>query len=125
MAVMYDIVDKEIPGGLKGVFVTCDPARDGPKELKTYLAEFHPEFVGLTGTYDDVKAMCKAYRVYFSTPKSVPAGKDYLVDHSIYFYLMDPEGDFVEALGRQHSPQQGAQMILGHMKSWKGALNRA
>lgn len=124
MAVMYDIVDQAVPGGLNGVFVTCDPARDGPEELKAYLAEFHPKFVGLTGTWDEVKAMCKAYRVYFSTPASVPPGKDYLVDHSIYFYLMDPEGDFVEALGRQHSPQQGAQLILGHMKNWKGELKR-
>lgn len=117
MAIMFDEVDKELPGGLKGVFVTCDPARDGPAELKKYLAEFHTKFIGLTGTYDEIKAMCKAYRVYFSTPSHAPPGTDYLVDHSIYFYLMSPEGDFVEALGRQHSPQQGAQLILSHMKN--------
>ncbi|ROW10513.1 hypothetical protein VMCG_01979 [Cytospora schulzeri] len=125
MADMFDIVEKEIPGGLEGVFVTCDPARDGPSELKKYLAEFHHKFIGLTGTYEDIKAMCKAYRVYFSTPQKIPAGKDYLVDHSIYFYLMDPEGDFVEALGRQHSPQEAAKVILSHMKEWKGELKRA
>lgn len=124
MAIMFDNVEKEIPGGLNGIFVTCDPARDGPQELKKYLAEFHPKFVGLTGTYDEVKAICKAYRVYFSTPSKVPAGKDYLVDHSIYFYLMDPEGDFVEALGRQHSPDQASSVILGHMREWKGELKK-
>lgn len=124
MAVMYEMVEKEIPGLLQGVFVTCDPARDGPEELKKYLVEFHPKFVGLTGTYEAIKAMCKAYRVYFSTPSNVPPGKDYLVDHSIYFYLMDPEGDFVEALGRQHSPQEGAKLMLGHMKEWKGPIKR-
>lgn len=124
MAAMYDLVDKEISGGLNGVFVTCDPARDGPAELKHYLAEFHSKFIGLTGTYEAVKAMCKAYRVYFSTPENVPAGKDYLVDHSIYFYLMDPDGDFVEALGRQHSPQDGSKLILGHMKNWTGPMKR-
>ncbi|KAK7743886.1 Cu-binding protein [Cytospora paraplurivora] len=124
MADMYDLVEKDIPGGLNGVFVTCDPARDNPAALKKYLAEFHPKFIGLTGTYDDIKAICKAYRVYFSTPASVPAGQDYLVDHSIYFYLMDPEGNFVEALGRQHSPQEAAQVILSHMKEWDGVLKR-
>lgn len=124
MAIMFDNVEKEIPGGLNGIFVTCDPARDGPQELKKYLAEFHPKFVGLTGTYDEIKAMCKAYRVYFSTPSKVPAGQDYLVDHSIYFYLMDPEGDFVEALGRQHSPDQASGVILGHMREWKGNFRK-
>ncbi len=122
MATMFDLVEQQRPGVLNPVFVTCDPARDGPKELKEYLLEFHPKFVGLTGTYDQIKAMCKAYRVYFSTPTEVQPGQDYLVDHSIYFYLMDPEGDFVEALGRQHSPDQAASVILDHVKEWKGTL---
>lgn len=124
MARMFDVVQAEQPDALLPVFVTCDPVRDGPKELKEYLAEFHPSFIGLTGTYDQIKAMCKAYRVYFSTPSQVKPGQDYLVDHSIYFYLMDPEGEFVEALGRQHSPDQAAKIILTHIKEWKGPLKK-
>ncbi|KAI8626965.1 SCO1/SenC-domain-containing protein [Xylariaceae sp. FL1651] len=119
MARMFDLVEAEAPGAVAPVFITCDPVRDNPKVLKSYLAEFHPGFIGLTGTYDEIKDVCKAYRVYFSTPKDVKPGQDYLVDHSIYFYLMDPEGDFVEALGRQHSPDQAAKIILEHIKDWK------
>ena len=119
MARMVDIVEAGQPGKLNSVFVTCDPARDNPKVLKEYLAEFHPSFRGVTGSYDDIKALCKLYRVYFSTPSEVKPGQDYLVDHSIYFYLMDPDGDFVEALGRQHSPDEGAKVITDHMKDWK------
>ena len=70
------------------VFITCDPVRDTPEVLREYLKEFHPDIVGLTGTYEQVKNVCKQYRVYFSTPKDVKPGEDYLVDHSIYFYLM-------------------------------------
>lgn len=124
MALMFDKVEGERAGALVPVFVTCDPARDDPATLKAYLEEFHPGFVGLTGTYEQIKAMCKAYRVYFSTPKEVKPGQDYLVDHSIYFYLMDPNGDFVEALGRQHSPDQGAKLILDHIKDYKGAWQK-
>ncbi|KAI0393391.1 SCO1/SenC-domain-containing protein [Xylariaceae sp. FL0594] len=119
MARMFDLVEEQAPGAVAPIFITCDPVRDDPKTLKSYLAEFHPKFIGLTGTYDEIKNVCKAYRVYFSTPKDVKPGQDYLVDHSIYFYLMDPEGDFVEALGRQHSPDQAAKVILDHVKDWK------
>lgn len=70
------------------VFITCDPARDTPSVLKSYLAEFHPGIVGLTGTWEGIKDVCKKYRVYFSTPEGAKPGMDYLVDHSIYFYLM-------------------------------------
>lgn len=101
------------------LFMTCDPARDTPGVLKEYLAEFHPDIIGLTGSWEAIKDVCKKYRVYFSTPANVQKGQDYLVDHSIYFYLMDPEGDFVEAIGRQHSPEQAARIILGHVGDWK------
>jgi len=42
----------------------------------------------IAGTYDQIKQTCKSYRVYFSTPPEIKPGQDYLVDHSIYFYLM-------------------------------------
>ncbi|KAL2813085.1 SCO1/SenC-domain-containing protein [Aspergillus granulosus] len=101
------------------VFITCDPVRDTPEVLKNYLQEFHKDIIGLTGTYDQVKQVCKAYRVYFSTPKDVKPGEDYLVDHSIYFYLMDPDGDFVECIGRQDTPDSATKTIMEHINDWK------
>lgn len=120
MAAAIDLVSAKYPNLLRPIFITCDPARDTPAVLKSYLAEFHPSLIGLTGTWEQIKAVCKAYRVYFSTPEGVKPGQDYLVDHSIYFYLMDPDGDFVEAIGRQHSPEQAANVIALHMRDWSG-----
>ena len=37
---------------------------------------------------------------------------------------IDPDGDFVEAIGRQHSPEDAAALIEGHAKDWKGVLLR-
>ncbi|MCJ1473485.1 Cu-binding protein [Lambiella insularis] len=130
MAQMLDLVSVVLPPSsssnptLLPVFITCDPARDTPSVLKTYLQEFHPRLVGLTGTWEQVKAVCKMYRVYFSTPQGVKPGMDYLVDHSIYFYLMDPEGDFVEAIGRTHSAEKAAKIISEHMSDWKAKAKR-
>ncbi len=95
MAVMYDLAKAKSGNVIRPIVVTCDPARDKPAVLKRYLEEFHPEFLGLTGTWDQIKDVCKAYRVYFSTPPDVQPGQDYLVDHSIYFYLM---GNFASFL---------------------------
>lgn len=92
MALMYDKVVAQSGNILLPIMITCDPARDNPAVLKEYLKEFHPHFIGLTGDYDKIKDVCKKYRVYFSTPQNVKEGQDYLVDHSIYFYLM---GTFV------------------------------
>lgn len=124
MAAMYDYVVQQCGNTIRPIFISCDPARDTPAVVKTYLKEFHHDFIGLTGTYDNVKDTCKAYRVYFSTPPHLKPGQDYLVDHSIYFYLMDPEGDFVEALGRTHTPEDAAKIIIGHVKDWTGRMER-
>ncbi|KAK8155167.1 SCO1/SenC-domain-containing protein [Phyllosticta citrichinensis] len=124
MAEMIDRVKETSGNTLRPVFITCDPARDTPAVLKTYLDEFHPDIIGLTGAYDDIKDICKKYRVYFSTPPDVKPGQDYLVDHSIYFYLMDPEGDFVEALGRNEPASRAAKIISDHIGDWRGRLDK-
>ncbi|KAF2007524.1 SCO1 protein [Amniculicola lignicola CBS 123094] len=122
MALMYDKVVEKTGRVILPIMITCDPARDTPAVLKEYLAEFHPDIIGLTGSYENVKDTCKAYRVYFSTPPEVKPGQDYLVDHSIYFYLMDPEGDFVEAIGRNFTADAAAKVITDHIKDWEGPL---
>lgn len=100
------------------LFITCDPVRDSPEMMKEYLGDFHPKILGLTGTYDDVKKCCKAYRVYFSTPRNVKPGQDYLVDHSIFYYLMDPEGKFIDVLGRNYDVKTAIEKIKDDMKAY-------
>ena len=141
MAEMIDKVKERSGDVMVPVFITCDPARDSPAVLKSYLKEFHPGLIGLTGTWEQIKDVCKKYRVYFSTPEGVKPGMDYLVDHSIYFYLMgesnlsiveilltpttDPDGDFVEAIGRQHTSEQAAKIINNHIGDWKGRIRKS
>jgi cytochrome oxidase Cu insertion factor (SCO1/SenC/PrrC family) len=60
-------------------------------------AEFHPRFVGLTGTPDQVTRCAKAYRVFSS---KVGGEDDYLVDHSVMFFLVDQEGQFLSYFGK-------------------------
>ncbi|OLL26895.1 Protein SCO1, mitochondrial [Neolecta irregularis DAH-3] len=87
MALMIDTINKKTQK-MTPIFITCDPARDNPKQLKNYLKEFHEGIIGLTGDWENIRSVCKAYRVYFSTPPDAKPGDDYLVDHSIFFYLM-------------------------------------
>jgi protein SCO1/2 len=124
MSEMLDAINTRDNKILTPVFITCDPHRDSPEVLKRYLDEFHPDIIGLTGSYDDIKQTCKHYRVYFSTPPDLKPGQDYLVDHSIFFYLMDPEGKFVDALGRNYTAEEATSIVKSHMHEWRPAAQR-
>lgn len=45
--------------------------------------------------------------------------EDYLVDHSIIMYLINPDGDFVQFFGKNVDATALAKAIQGHMSSWK------
>lgn len=109
---------------LQPIFITCDPARDSSDVLKKYLSDFDPSIIGLTGSYEAVKSCCKKFRVYFSTPPNVKPGQDYLVDHSIFFYLMDSEGNFVDVIGREVDSKEGAEKIRKHIDAFVPAAER-
>jgi protein SCO1/2 len=93
-------LEKEYGTIFQPIFISVDPARDSIPQVDRYLSDFHPRFIGLTGDYEKIKSICKAYRVYFSTPPNADPNGDYLVDHSIFIYLLDPNGEFVEAFGQ-------------------------
>jgi len=79
---------------LQPIFITVDPKRDTPESLKQYHTLFHPRFVMLTGSEDAVQHAIKGYRVYAQAVKPEET-TDYVVDHSSFIYLMDPEGRYV------------------------------
>ncbi|KAJ7101617.1 h-sco1 [Mycena crocata] len=106
------------------VFISVDPARDTPSRIAVYLKDFHPAFTGLVGPYEAVKAVCKAYRVYFSTPPHAKPEDDYLVDHSIFVYLMDPKGQFVEAFGQTVTLEEMLQKVHDEVKEWKSETEK-
>jgi len=111
MTTVLDVIENEHGAIFQPVFISVDPARDTPSRIGKYLKDFHSSFIGLVGPYEEIKATCKAYRVYFSTPPNANPAGDYLVDHSIFVYLIDPEGVFVEAFGQSVSTEEIAKKV--------------
>ena len=75
------------------MFVSLDPERDTPSELARYLKTFNsennsdPEFIGITGSLPDIKAMASNFGVAFN--KLPIAGGDYMIDHSGTIFVLD------------------------------------
>ncbi|MGH6991838.1 MAG: SCO family protein [Caulobacteraceae bacterium] len=96
------------------VFVSVDPARDTPAQMKTYLSSpaFPKGAIGLTGTPAEVAAIAKNYHVFY---QRVGNGPDYSMDHTSVVYLMDPKGRFVQPVDTSRPPSAIAGEIAGAM----------
>ena len=116
LSVMADAMEKL--GGaahqVVPIFVTIDPARDTPRVLKSYLAAFGPEFVGLTGSPSSIAAVAKEYHVYYKAQKPTKNGS-YAVNHSNVIYLMGPEGKFIANYDETLGPDKLAAAIARHI----------
>jgi len=100
---------------LQVVFITVDPTRDTPRQLKAYLSSpaFPKGAVGLTGAPAQVAAAAKAYRVFY---QNQGAGADYSVEHSSAVYLMDRQGRFDRVIDVSQPPGQIAKQISEAMQ---------
>lgn len=96
----------------QALFVTVDPERDTPEEMKAYLASFSPRIRGLTGSPEQVAQMVKVYRAY---AKKVPL-KDggYTMDHSAIVYLMDRNGTFVSPINMKRGTDEIAKELRAY-----------
>lgn len=77
---------------VKFVFVTVDPERDTPERLGMHVNAFNPDFVGLTGTPEELEAVYDLFGVIHEKDTSSGTALGYLVSHTATTFVIDPEG---------------------------------
>jgi len=98
------------------LFVSVDPGRDTAEVLKSYVGNFHPRMIGLTGSAEQVAAVAKAYKVYFQKVQEEGAAEDeYFMNHSSIIYLMSPDGEFVAHFTHGTTSDDMAAEIRKHL----------
>jgi len=75
------------------MYITVDPERDSVEQVKAFLQNFDPTFIGLTGDRATLEPVWKAYGVY-QQKQDAGSAAGYLVDHSTRTYLIDPQGNW-------------------------------
>ncbi|KAL2521570.1 Protein SCO1-like protein 2 [Forsythia ovata] len=114
MAKSVEILESKQNLKILPIFVTIDPQRDTPAQLRAYLREFDSRIVGLTGSVTAVRQMAQEYRVFFK--KVDEEGDDYLVDSSHNMYLINPNMEVVRCFGVEYSAEELTEAIIKEMK---------
>lgn len=110
MTQALDILEPAVAAEVVPVFVSVDPERDTVEQLALYHESFHPSFLMLTGTPEQVRQTAKAYRVYYRKAENDSA-TEYLMDHSSITYLMNPEGEYATHFGHDVTPEGMADTL--------------
>jgi protein SCO1/2 len=92
------------------VFVTIDPANDGPREVGQYAGLFNSPIIGLTGSADQIARVKKQYGIFAEPSHHPMPGKE--MEHTATVLLFDRDGKLVSTIATDE-PDSSA---LGKMK---------
>jgi len=74
------------------LFITVDPERDTTERLREHLAIFSEDFVGLTGTVEELRSVYEDYGIFQKKMQFANSAAGYVVDHSTVMLVVDREG---------------------------------
>lgn len=91
MAQAMKLLRPEEEAKVQVIFASVDPERDTPEILKAYVPFFHPSFLGLYGTPEQVAQAARDFKIVYRKHVE-PGASSYLVDHSAGSYVLDQTG---------------------------------
>ncbi|MFN3237176.1 MAG: SCO family protein, partial [Pseudomonadales bacterium] len=104
----------ELPTKPQVVMVTVDPERDTPEALARYVPSFNPEFVGYTGTFDDIVGLATNVNIAFGKVPGKEPGT-YTMDHAASIVVVDPQGRYAGFIKAPHQATNISQIMASLM----------
>jgi protein SCO1 len=104
------------------VFITTDPARDTPERLDEWLGQIDPDFVGLTGTRDELIAAQNAMDVTVAIPEAPDPDGDYAVSHAaqVFVFTADDQAHLLYPFGTREGDWTEDLPKIENNKDWQG-----
>lgn len=109
-ATVMDSLPSETAARITPLFITIDPQRDTVDAMQSYVPQFHPDIIGLTGTQDQIDPILKDWKVYAARVDD-PQYSDYTMDHSTYSYLVDHNMNILALFRLQTTSDEITQTI--------------
>lgn len=91
---------------IQPLFITIDPQRDTVQHLARYRENYHPSFIMLTGSEQQIQDVMKAYKVHGAKVKPDGTTTEYLMDHTSIIYIMDRQGRFIAHFNHLTPPKE-------------------
>jgi len=83
---------QDIDADVRFAMVTVDPARDTPERLTEFVTYFNGDFIGITGSDEQLENLTRQLGILYQRVES--EGDGYLMDHTAAVFLFDPDGRY-------------------------------
>lgn len=113
-------LDSQTLSHIRPIFVSLDPERDNAQTSATYAHYFHPMIEGLSAPLDVTTALAHRYGVIFRKTELPGSELKYTLDHSSYFYLIQPDGTLINKVPHTQNPAPIVDAITKTLNSSKG-----
>lgn len=91
-------------------FISVDPKRDKPANLKQFVSYFHPDFKTATGKKSEIDNLAKQLGAVYMFDGDINSD-DYIVNHSATVVLIDPQGRWVARFNPPHKASEIAEQF--------------
>ncbi|NIC05170.1 SCO family protein [Billgrantia bachuensis] len=109
MAVMRQVMqglDEEQRRRVVPVLVSLDPERDTLERLGEYVAYFGDDFIGTTGSQEQLEELAGRYGVMWRRVETPDSAMEYTIDHSSSLFLVDRNGSILQRVLYSPTPHQ-------------------
>jgi protein SCO1/2 len=105
------------------LFVSVDPERDSPEQLRRYLSYFNPRFLGATGPDEALHGLTGQLGLLYRRVEGEKTSLGYLIDHSASMLLIDPEAALSAIFSSPQDPQLVAEDFETIKSRYESSLN--
>jgi protein SCO1/2 len=88
------------------IFVSVDYKSDTPPKVSDYAGAFSPDFIGLTGTQQQIDQVTQEFGIYYKLDDPDPATGLYAVEHTATILLLDPQGNLLMTWSYGQQPDE-------------------
>ncbi|GAA6756239.1 SCO family protein [Thermus thalpophilus] len=83
----YERLSPQEQERVRVIFISVDPERDSPEVADRYAKNFHPSFLGLSGSPEAIQEVARTFGVYYQKTQYRGPG-EYLVDHTATTFVV-------------------------------------
>jgi protein SCO1/2 len=86
------------------IFISLDPERDLASNTHAFAGYFHGRIEGMVTSLEQTAQLANYYGVFYKKVVLDKSRLDYTLDHTSYFYFVEPDGTLIEKVPHTMTP---------------------